>query len=63
MVQLALETAMRRGELTRIERKRIDLRHCVLVLPDTRYSHVRGLAVTEKLSNPIGQQERDHEGR
>jgi integrase len=46
VVKLALETAMRRGEITRVERKRIDLKHNVLVLPDTKNGSARAVPLS-----------------
>lgn len=46
VVKLALETAMRRGEITRVERKRIDLKHNVLVLSDTKNGSARAVPLS-----------------
>lgn len=46
VVRLALETAMRQGEIVRIERQRIDLANCVLVLPDTKNGSPRAVPLS-----------------
>jgi len=46
VVKLALETAMRQGEIVRVERKRIDLKNSVLVLPDTKNGSPRAVPLS-----------------
>jgi integrase len=54
VVKLALETAMRRGEIVRIERKRIDLRNSVLLLPDTKNGSPRPVPLSNVAKVIIG---------
>jgi integrase len=46
VVKLALETAMRQGEIVRLERARIDLKNSVLVLPDTKNGSPRAVPLS-----------------
>jgi integrase len=54
VVKLALETAMRRGEIVRIERKRIDLRNSVLLLADTKNGSPRPVPLSNVAKAIIG---------
>jgi integrase len=46
-VRLAIETAMRRGEIVRIERRHVDLHNCVLLLPDTKNGSPRPVPLSD----------------
>lgn len=48
MVQLAIETAMRRGELLRLEWQHVDLNTSVVFLPDTKNGEPRHVPLTPK---------------
>lgn len=53
-VRLALETAMRRGEIVRIERRHIDLFNSVLLLPDTKNGSPRAVPLSDVAKDIIG---------
>lgn len=48
MVELAIETAMRRGELLRLEWQHVDLNTSVVYLPDTKNGEPRHVPLTPK---------------
>ena len=48
MVELAIETAMRRGELLSLEWKNVDLKTAVVFLPDTKNGESRHVPLTPK---------------
>lgn len=48
MVQLAIETAMRRGELLRLEWQHVDLNTSVVFLPDTKNGEPRHVPLSPK---------------
>ena len=48
MVELAIETAMRRGELLRLEWQHVDLNTSVVYLPDTKNGESRHVPLTPK---------------
>ncbi|MGE0082526.1 MAG: site-specific integrase [Thiohalomonadaceae bacterium] len=63
IVELAIETAMRRGELLALEWRHIDLESRVAFLPDTKNGHSRHVPLSPKAVAILEAWSRDREGR
>lgn len=48
LVQVAIETAMRRGEMLSLEWENVDLRKCVAHLPDTKNGEARSIPLSSR---------------
>jgi integrase len=48
VIQLALETAMRRGEILGIQREHVDIKRCALLIPETKNGYARTIPLSRK---------------
>jgi integrase len=48
IIQLALETAMRRGEIIDIRRQHVDIKRCSLLIPESKNGYARTIPLTRK---------------
>jgi integrase len=63
VVKLALETAMRRGELLALDWQHVDLKHCVAHLPDTKNGDARTVPLSSRAVAVFKAMPKPHKGQ
>jgi integrase len=58
IIQLALETSMRRGEILAIRNEHVDIKGCALLIPDTKNGYARTIPLTRRATAILRQRMR-----